>query len=110
MNCPKCLSSDIYRKSPLSLDIYCAKCHFCWKARQVLRPFLTQEVYRKTPPKGKHKVSVWCCPLNPKRYSFQITYGSGIMRFEEFTSSPYLSGDYPTAEEALKSGVDKVYE
>lgn len=109
-HCPKCLSQDIYRKSPLKLTVYCAKCGFHWSVSQVLRPFLTKEIYRTKTPKGKHKISVWCCPSDPSKFSFSIRYGSGVVGFEEFASNAFLSGTYSTAEEALKAGVDKAYE
>lgn len=109
-HCPKCLSRDIYRKMPLDLTVYCAKCGFHWTVNQVLKPFLIKEIYRGKAPKGKHTISVWCCPSDPNKFSFAIAYGSGITAFEEFASDPYLSGVYNTAEEALKAGVGKAYE
>jgi hypothetical protein len=57
-----------------------------------------------------HLVSAWRCPVDPSRYSFSITYGGGIARFDEFPDDPYLKGCYATPQEALEAGIAEVKE
>lgn len=89
----------------------------------MLRLFLGSETSQKTvaanqslyesrrsrgPMKGNHYVSVWFCPMDISRYSFALTYGSGVCIFNEFSNDPYLSGSYETVEQALAAGIREV--
>ncbi|PSF33870.1 hypothetical protein C7H19_19290 [Aphanothece hegewaldii CCALA 016] len=105
--CPKCGNPEIYRKHPHSLDIYCDRCGHLGRVSQVLKPFLESKVYRRKSPKGTHTVQVWLCPNNKRHYSFSITYGQGMMAFNEFPEDPYLSGCFENAGEALKAGIEE---
>ncbi|WP_375506472.1 hypothetical protein [uncultured Nostoc sp.] len=46
--------------------------------------------------------------MDISRYSFALTYGSGVCIFNEFSDDPYLSGSYETVEQALAAGIREV--
>ena len=112
MNCPKCKASanQLYRTSPHSLSVRCSRCKYSFQAKQPQKPYLRQVIYKKTAPRGTHYVSVWRCPINESKYSFCITYGGGIVGFNEFSDHPYLSGCYASIESALEAGIAKVFQ
>jgi hypothetical protein len=105
--CPNC-KSEGYRTHPHSLDIFCAQCNYQWRSRQVLKPFLKEEVYSHFSPKGKHRVTVWLCPADLQKFSFGLSFRQGTCVFEEFAEDPYLSGCYDTPEEALEAGIKRL--
>jgi DNA-directed RNA polymerase subunit M/transcription elongation factor TFIIS len=102
MKCPKCQSSEIYRKSLESMIIYCDNCGHQWEADQVMKSFASA---RKQ--KGQHRLDndIYLCPINKNKYSFAINKNGGVGAFYEFESDPYLSGSYDSIEEALEAGI-----
>ncbi|MCA2653324.1 MULTISPECIES: hypothetical protein [Microcystis] len=50
MNCPQCQSSEIYRKSLESLNIYCDHCGHQWQAEQVKKSLATAQKRKKAIP------------------------------------------------------------
>jgi len=109
-NCPKCHSPDSYRKDPRSLTVYCQKCKHTWQAKQTAKALLRATVYSPKAPRGNHDVTVWHCPIDSSKYSFSITFGAGVVAFEEFEGHPYNCGQFDTPEEALNAGIKYVKE
>jgi rubredoxin len=105
MNCPKCGSSELYRKHPHSLNLQCDRCGYCFTDSQPQQPILSAQAYRKSQPRGTHTVRVWYCPSDSSKYSFSVTYGGGIAHFGEFPDDPFLKGCYVSPQEALEAGV-----
>lgn len=95
------LHQDINLLLP-SLD--CSECKNTWQARVSQRALLKAIVYSNKPPRGNHRVTVWHCPIDPNKYSFKITFGSGIVGFEQFEGYPYHCGAFDTPEAALEAG------
>lgn len=110
MNCPNCGSTELYRRHPHSLIICCERCDYSFDDKQPQHPILCTGAYRRSQPRGMHLVSAWHCPTNSERYSFSITYGGGIVKFDEFPDDPYLKGCYATPQEALYAGIAEVKE
>ena len=102
MNCPRCQSSEIYRKSLESLTIYCDHCGHQWQAEQVRKSLAS--AHRR---QGRHllHINVYICPIDKNKYSFAINKNGGVGAFYEFESDPYLSGSYDSIEEALEAGI-----
>ncbi len=77
--------------------------------KQAKKPLLQTKVYMSRGPiKRNYYVSVWFCRMDISRYSFALTYGSGVCIFNEFSDDPYLSGSYETVEQALAAGIREV--
>lgn len=105
MNCPKCGSDQTYRKHPLDLTVWCDRCGYSFTDSQPQKPIFSTQAYRKSAPRGTHRVSVPCCKCDSSKYSFSITFGGGIAHKGEYASKDYPGGCYSTPGEALGAGV-----
>jgi hypothetical protein len=105
MKCPQCQSSEIYRKSLKSLNIYCDNCEHQWKSKQVREALSTVSIQEKSYPHHKLNIGIYLCPIDQNKYSFSINNGNGIMAFYEFEDDQYLSGCYESIKEALEARI-----
>lgn len=106
MKCPKCGSSETYRKNPQDLTVWCDACGYRFSDEQPQRPILSTNVRKDSSPRrGVHSVKVWLCPTDKSKYSFSVSYGTGIAHMQEFPEDPFLSGAFNTAREALEAGI-----
>ena len=68
-----------------------------------LKPGKETSVYSEKNPRGYHCIKIWNSQKQSGKYSFSITFGSGVMSaipgFEEDTS--YQFGCFDTPEEAI---------
>lgn len=111
MNCPNCGSTELYRRHPQDLTVYCERCNYSFEDKQPQQPILSKEVWKSKRLRGSYYITVWRCPTNSQRYSFTYCYGSSLpTRFNEFPDSPCLSGSYPTPQAALQAGIDYIWQ
>lgn len=109
MKCPNCGSTNSYRRSRTSLETHCDDCNHKWKTSQPLEALAEKFTYKKTTPRGKHRVSIWYCPVDPTKYSFALGYGAGVWMPKEFEENEFVSGCYDTIEEAIEAGIKEVH-
>lgn len=108
--CPKCNSSEIYRKSKHDLVIWCNSCGHNWETNQVAFPIQEFKLYKsKGSARGTYYIFVWLCPQDKSKFSFSLSYGGGIARFEQFPEDPYLKGVFNTSQDAINAGIEEVY-
>jgi hypothetical protein len=104
--CPKCGSTELYRKDPQSWIVNCDHCQHQFK-KHPIKPIAFKEGYMAK--KKSYRVSIWQHTEVEGSYCYGVSINGGIMAGGDVPGTHgYLFGCYPSVEEALVAGLKEV--